>query len=184
MSEPERQLPVVTLPPFVRVVTDLFAAPIGDAVQSGMLVRFRAEGLSMYPAIRDGELITVGPADIDQVVRGDVLLCRHSTRVLAHRVVTVTGYGSQRVLQLRGDAKAACDAPVAMRDVIGKVLSVRRNGRTIAVCGRAARLRHRARTLLRVRRCASRDSRQRLLSWSRGSDWGSSSSVSIVGQEA
>ena len=71
----------------------------------GLCVRFRAEGLSMYPAIRHGELITVGPVAADQVVRGDVLLCRHSTRVLAHRVVAMTGYGSERVLQLRGDAK-------------------------------------------------------------------------------
>jgi signal peptidase I len=146
MSESEEQLPIVTLPPFQRVITDLFGAPIEGALPIGTLVRFRAEGLSMYPAIRHGELITVGPVAADQVVRGDVLLCRHSTRVLAHRVVSVTGYGGERVLQLRGDAKEACDPPVAASDVIGKVLSVSRNGRAIPLCGRAARLRHRVRT--------------------------------------
>jgi signal peptidase I len=148
MSEPEQQLPGVTLPPFHHVITDLVGTPgvsIEDALPIGILVRFRAEGLSMYPAIRHGELITVGPVAAGQVVRGDVLLCRHSTRVLAHRVVAVTGYGSERVLQLRGDAKGACDAPVAASDVIGKVLSVCRNRRTIRLCGRAARLRHKAR---------------------------------------
>ena len=59
----------------------------------------------------------------------------------------MTGYGSERVLRLRGDAKRGCDAPVAASDVIGKVLSVRRNGRAIALSGRAARLRYRARTV-------------------------------------
>jgi signal peptidase I len=146
MSEPEEQLPGVTLPSFQRVITDLFDAPIEGALPIGILVRFRAEGHSMYPAIRHGELITVGPVAAEQVVRGDVLLCRHSTRVLAHRVVAVIGYGSERVLQLRGDAKGACDAPVALSDVIGKVLSVCRNGRAIPLCGRAARLRHKVRT--------------------------------------
>src|SRR5476649_2470092 len=131
MSEPEQPLPRVTLPAFQRVVIDLLGARIDDARAIGRF-SFRAEGLSMYPAIRDGELVTVGPVDGDHVVRGDVLLCRHSTRMLAHRVVSMNGYGSDRVLQLRGDAKQGCDAPVAARDVIGKVLSVRRNGRAIA----------------------------------------------------
>lgn len=148
MSEPE-QLPDVTLPSFERVVTDLFGAPgvpIEGALPIGLSVRFRAEGLSMYPTIRHGELITVGSVAAGEVVRGDVLLCRHSTGVLAHRVVAITGYGSERLLRLRGDAKMACDTPVAPSDVIGKVLSVERNGRAIALCGRAARLRHKVRT--------------------------------------
>ena len=141
MSEPERQLPGVTVPSFERVITDLCGVlPIGT------LVTFRAEGLSMYPAIRHGELITVGPIAADRIVRGDVLLCRHSTGVLAHRVVAMTGHGGRRVLHLRGDAKRACDAPIAPTDVIGRVLSVRRNGRAIPLSGRAARLRHRMRT--------------------------------------
>ena len=143
MSEPAQQLPAVTLPPFQDVVSDLVGAP---GSPFGILIRFRAEGLSMYPTIRDGELITVGPVTADQVVRGDVLLCRHGARVLAHRVVAVTGAGSERVLSLRGDAKGACDAPVGMSDVIGKVVSVCRNGRAIPLSGRVARLRHRART--------------------------------------
>ena len=149
MSGPEQQLPGVTLPSFQHVVTDLFGAPavvIEGALRTGFFVRFRAEGLSMYPAIRHGELITVGPVAAGEVVRGDVLLCRHSTRVLAHRLVSVTGYGGERVLTLRGDAKGACDTPVTASDVIGKVLSVCRNGRAIPLCGRAARLRHTART--------------------------------------
>lgn len=152
MSKAEQRLPGVTLSSFQSVVTDLCGAPVVTDVRvagpmpGGMFVRFRAQGFSMYPAIRDGEMITVGPVAADRVVRGDVLLYRHSTRVLAHRVVAVTEYGSRRMLQLRGDAKGACDAPVPVNDVIGRVLSVSRHGRTIPLCGLAARLQHRART--------------------------------------
>ena len=77
----------------------------------------------MNPSIRDGELITVGPVAGDAIVRGDVLLCRNGNRVLAHRVVAITGRGGAR---------------------IGKVVSVRRDGRTIPLCGPLARLRYRA----------------------------------------
>jgi len=111
----------------------------------GTIVRFLAEGGSMYPTIRDGEAITVAPVATGDVVRGDVLLCRHGTRVLAHRVVGVTTRGGERVFELRGDAKLGSDAPVAAAAVVGKVVGVRRNGRVIALSGRAARLRHSAR---------------------------------------
>jgi hypothetical protein len=50
----------------------IFIAVIDDALTSGTMVRFRAEGSSMYPAIRDGETITVVAVSPDEVVRGDV----------------------------------------------------------------------------------------------------------------
>jgi len=119
---------------------------IEEALTNGTIVRFRAEGISMYPTICDGEAITVAAVSTDDVVRGDVLLCRHGKRVLAHRVVGVTSCGTERFFELRGDAKVSCDAPVGAGAVVGKVVSVRRNGRVIPLSGRAARLRHRART--------------------------------------
>jgi signal peptidase I len=149
MSEPDRRLPGVTVPSFERVITELIGAPgmpMPGTLPAGLVVRFRAEGLSMYPTIRDGELITVGPVEAHQIVRGDVLLCRQSTRLLAHRVVAVHERGGERVLRLRGDAKGAADAPIAVSDVIGRVVSVCRNGRGIPMCGRTARLRHQVRT--------------------------------------
>ena len=125
--------------------SDIFGAVIDEALSNGTVVRFRAEGESMYPTIRDGELITVAAVSTREVVRGDVLLCRHGIRVLAHRVVGVTPCGTARFFELRGDAKASCDAPVGADAVVGRVVGVRRNGRVIPLFGRAARLRHKAR---------------------------------------
>jgi signal peptidase I len=124
----------------------LLTSVIEKALTIGTIVRFRAEGTSMHPTIRDGEAISIAAVFPDEVVRGDVLLCRHSTRVMAHRVVGVATRGAGRVFELRGDAKAACDAPVGADDVIGRVIAVRRNGRLVRLSGRAARLRHTART--------------------------------------
>ena len=126
--------------------SDLFTEVIEEALTTGATVRFRAEGTSMRPTIRDGEALSIAAVSPDEVVRGDVLLCRHDTRVLAHRVVGVTGRGTHRVFQLRGDAKAACDAPVGEHDVVGKVIAIHRNGRLVGLNDRAARLRRMART--------------------------------------
>jgi signal peptidase len=125
---------------------DLFTTVIEEALTTGTTVRFRAEGTSMYPTIRDGEAISIAAVSPEEVVRGDVLLCRQGKRVLAHRVVGLSTAGAVRVFELRGDAKAGCDAPVGADDVMGKVIAVRRNGRLVRLCGLPARLRHTART--------------------------------------
>lgn len=125
--------------------SDVFTGVIETALTTGTIVRFRAEGTSMHPTIRDGEAISIAAVSPDAVVRGDVLLCRHGKRVLAHRVVEVTTRGGDRVFELRGDAKIACDAPVGADAVVGQVIAVHRNDRLVGLCGRAARLRHTAR---------------------------------------
>jgi signal peptidase I len=147
MSDSEQRLPVVTLPSFAAVVADLFLVPVGHSGTATTSISFRADGQSMYPSIRDGESIIVEAVDTDRIVRGDILLCRHGGRVLAHRVVDLSGFGPERVVRLRGDAKGDCDAPIAASSVIGRVTSVRRGSRTSALAGRWARLRYRARTV-------------------------------------
>ena len=122
----------------------LFRTLIEEALTAGTAVRFSAEGTSMHPTIRHGDVITISPVSAHDVVRGDVLLCRHNKRMLAHRLVAVTSHGAERFFHLRGDGKAGCDAPVGADAVIGRVIAVRRNGRATPLGGRAARLRHRA----------------------------------------
>jgi hypothetical protein len=80
--------------------SDLFTAVIDEALTTGTTVRFRAEGASMYPTIRNGEAISIAAVSPDEVVRGDVLLCRHDNRVLAHPVVGVTTTGASRIFEL------------------------------------------------------------------------------------
>jgi len=123
----------------------LFLAVIEHALIAGTTVRFRAEGTSMYPTIRDGEAVTIAAISTNDIVRGDVLLCRHAARVVAHRVVSVATRGTDRLFQLRGDANGSCDTPVGADAVVGRIISVRRNGHLVQLCGRAARLRHSAR---------------------------------------
>lgn len=128
--------------------SQIFAGVVEDALTSGATVRFRAEGGSMYPTIRDGDAITVAAVSAGDVVRGDILLCRHDVRVLAHRVVGVTRCDGELFFELRGDAKGSSDAPVGASAIVGRVIHVQRDGRLIQLCGPAARVRHAARMTL------------------------------------
>lgn len=114
--------------------SELFADVMKDALASGTVVRFRAEGRSMHPTIRDGEVITAAPVSIADVVRGDVLLCRHGGRVLAHRVVALAHRGGERGFELRGDSQRSRTL-IGAGDVVARIVAVQRRGRAIALPG-------------------------------------------------
>ena len=136
--------------------SDLFLGLTRELLQRGCHVRFRASGTSMHPTIRDGEVVTVAPSSGDAFAVGDVLLCRFGQRPTAHRVVAVQPSANGRpVLFLHGDNLCSRDRPVRASDVIGRVVSVSRDGSDHLLDGpdRLVRLRRTARRLsLRLRR--------------------------------
>ena len=99
----------------------------------------------MYPAIRDGEMMTVKPVAAREIKRGDILLYQTERGVIAHRVVAIREESEGRVFTLRGDALAVCDAPVRAEQVLGQVVSVERKGRDVKLSGRRAGIRRAAR---------------------------------------
>ncbi len=136
----------------------LFAEISESLLRRGLSVRFRAEGASMQPTIADGEPLIVAPFDTDdRIARGDIVLCRLDAGLVAHRVVSVVRVNAIETVTVRGDAKAACDAPVRRTDILAKVIAVERNGRRVALTGLRARARYVInRTSLRIRTAATR----------------------------
>ena len=119
-----------------------------ELLSQGTTVRFRPSGRSMYPSIREGELITVEPVVPSDVQLGDIVLYRSERGLIAHRVVSSSG--DARVFGVRGDASLSCDEPVEAHRILGRVVAVQRNGRSIALDSRGAKLWHRARRLASV----------------------------------
>jgi len=103
-----------------------FAPVVASVVEGGLSIRFRAAGGSMYPAILDGDVLTVSPVEAGAIARGDVLLYRQGDRILAHRVVDVTVRDGELRFDLRGDANGERDEPVAAAQVIGRVDAIER----------------------------------------------------------
>jgi signal peptidase I len=112
----------------------------------GHRVRFRPAGNSMHPTIRDGETVTVEPVEAAEVRLGDIILHVAGRGLTAHRVVRIeerSRHGLRFIL--RGDAMNTCDAPVRPDQVLGRIVSVERRGRSIKVTGRKAKLARAAR---------------------------------------
>ena len=139
----------------VKIFPDL----ISDLLNNGHRVRFKAPGYSMYPTILHEDVITVEPIRPEVVQVGDIVLYRNENSVIAHRVIKIENksslhtdsqfsvlslprgmppsaapfrgfhWGPQSFFILRGDARPACDDPINARQILGKVISVERNGR-------------------------------------------------------
>ena len=214
---------------------NLFIDVSTELLRRGQSVRFRAPGLSMHPAIKEGEKITVVPISSFDIKRGDILLYVVGKKVIAHRVVSIksekndsqshssanfsiqstshpaaslstqsstqspshslasfatriktqsTAHSTanasthsstqasihskelnpQLIFILRGDASLTCDDPVEAQQVLGKVVSVEKNGRSISLYSRKVKMFHFAYTW------ASRLKRRiiRIFPWVRG----------------
>jgi len=105
----------------------------------------------MHPTIKEGETITVVPVAPFDIKRGDILLYLVDRRVIAHRVISIERKKGEAMTQpptlsphqlflLRGDASTTCDDPVEAQQVLGKVVSVERGGRSIDLCTKRARI--------------------------------------------
>ena len=106
-----------------------FIHVIEELLGGGHPVRFRAPGGSMHPTIRDGEIITVGPLGQSPVQVGDVVLYRRGRAAIAHRVIGLQSGG----FVLRGDAAHSCDRPIERAQVLGRVVGIERDGRSVGV---------------------------------------------------
>ena len=91
----------------------------------GKAIRFRAQGYSMAPFIRDGDVITLGPVQ-DKIHQGDVIafVKQQSGKLVIHRVVGM----NRESFILKGDNLYESDGFVDRADILGKVICVEKSG--------------------------------------------------------
>lgn len=119
----------------------LFIDVSTELLRSGQSIRFRAPGRSMYPTIREGETITVQPVAPAAVKIGDIILYHFQRGVVAHRVVSIEKKrGDALLFILHADTSGAPDEPVEPSQILGKVVSVERGGRSIDLYSRRAKM--------------------------------------------
>jgi hypothetical protein len=100
-------------------------------LRRGHRVRFQAPGWSMHPTIKDRETVTVGPIAPSDVRKGDIVFYQLNGGVFVHRVVRIKNGDHMPSFVLRGDALGSPDESVTAQQVLGKVVCVERNGRSI-----------------------------------------------------
>lgn len=100
-----------------------------DVTKRGLSFRFKANGFSMIPFIRDGDVVVVSPLSERMNLFGRAVAVIHpGTKNLAvHRVVGVSGGG----YIIKGDNVFNVDGVVPKSDVLGYVSKVERKSRNV-----------------------------------------------------
>lgn len=91
---------------------------------------YRATGMSMFPYIRDGEILVVRKTDPDEIECGDIIL--FSPRALNAKVAHFVGKkyisGGNVFFQTKGGRSALLEEPVGFKQISGKVVALKRGG--------------------------------------------------------
>jgi hypothetical protein len=143
---------------------DLFRDLSIELLRQRKSIRFRAPGRSMYPTIKENEVITVEPIEPSSINIGDIILYRQDRSVVAHRVVRIiktelpppcsleaehssnnnhpSSVVPRHSFLLRGDTWCQEDLkPVADAQILGKVIRVEKNGQYVDPYSRKAQIR-------------------------------------------
>jgi hypothetical protein len=107
---------------------------IEEQLASGLPLRVKTHGYSMWPFVRDGMVVTVQPCSAEECDVGDIILVRMLDSFLLHRVVGRKGSG----LLTKGDARRRIDGVIPPKRVLGRVsrrLEDRFLGRASAMIG-------------------------------------------------
>lgn len=102
---------------------------LAEAARKFGRVRLPVNGTSMLPAVWPGDILSVQPQPMAAFRPGQIALFRRHGGLVAHRVVR----NSHSVLVTRGDRMRHDDAPVTKDELVGRVVSVIRNGREVPV---------------------------------------------------
>ena len=103
------------------------AALMQAVLERNASFRFRAAGSSMTPFIRDRDVVTVYPKAGCRIRPGDVVAAVHpqTGKLIVHRVVADKG----TALVIKGDNCLVPDGRVEMKQILGVVQAVTRDGK-------------------------------------------------------
>jgi hypothetical protein len=107
------------------------AGLIADVLRQFGRVQLRAHGVSMFPSIRSGDVLSVARCLPGELEIGDVILARDSSRLFAHRVTSTHAAADGAWVATRGDSHWRRDPLLRAADVLGRVIAVTRDGRVM-----------------------------------------------------
>ncbi len=95
-------------------------------MNEGREVTFTPQGNSMLPFIRGG-MDPVSLRKLPAVAVGDIVLARFPGRYILHRVIALDG----NAVTLMGDGNIAGTERCRLEDILGTVVAIERNGKSV-----------------------------------------------------
>jgi hypothetical protein len=102
-----------------------------DLLAEGLAVRITATGYSMFPAIRQGDIIEIVPVGTGALPAvGEVVALKRENDFVVHRFLGTFERDGQHWLFTRGDSVLRADEPFPVEALAGRVVTISRGRRT------------------------------------------------------
>ena len=89
-------------------------------------------GTSMSPYIKEGDMLLVQHT-LHPIRLGDVIVFKQAAGLIAHRVVLIRKHGNNSVYRTKGDSFCSFDAPIFQSSVLGRVVRIQKNDKSISL---------------------------------------------------
>ena len=108
---------------------DVLPELVREILSKDVKCRFQAKGHSMYPFIKDGDVVTISSLPGSSPRLGDVVAFNHpeAGKLVIHRIVRKKGDS----FLARGENTFEADGLIEKRDILGFVTRVERKGRRV-----------------------------------------------------
>lgn len=98
-----------------------------EAIKNGHSIQTIVNGTSMFPFLRKGDILTIDPATIETIKRGDIIVFENEEKWIAHRVVRIRSFDGAIQITTRGDARISSDPTVNKTNYIGLISAFERD---------------------------------------------------------
>ncbi|MCA0756742.1 hypothetical protein KP806_16925 [Paenibacillus sp. N4] len=115
-----------------RHMDDALFLSLKQIIHKNGRIELPAQGSSMFPFIRNGNLCSFRPVGESRVSVGDILLFRSaSSRLVAHRLHSVVYRDGESLYICKGDANLGYDEPIRAEQMLGVLHSIRKGNKHI-----------------------------------------------------
>jgi hypothetical protein len=99
------------------------------ALAKGCSLRVRVRGYSMFPCIRDNDVVTISPVDARTSFLGLAVAFIHprTNKLFFHRVISQ----DEGTCVIKGDCLSCADGPIPITNILGVITDIERNGRRV-----------------------------------------------------
>jgi signal peptidase I len=95
----------------------------------GKTIKVKADGYSMYPAIKPGSIIYIEPLDESALLTpGDIIAWKRESGLVVHRLIRIASDERATLYITRGESSINEDRPVISYQIAGRVFRIENPG--------------------------------------------------------
>lgn len=94
---------------------------------------FKALGSSMFPFVRNGDMVTIKKVKSDTLLVGEIVFYEKDGSFCLHRFLK---RNSKNEIITKGDNQPILDTPISSEDVLGKLIIIKRDNQVITLDSR------------------------------------------------